>query len=137
MDCVTPTPESQLKFSISLRVMAPRQIFEIQRKDSQRKGLNHLGIRMLELNVPPGWLLGVSPPHYIIGRARADTHAHTHIPRHTASSGGRARTDTHSLTHPPTLSQTGPNLPTVGFRTAEFLSKVRFQSSTPVTLAFL
>lgn len=79
---------------------------------------------MLELNVPPGWLLGVSPPHYILGRARADTrthpHAHIHTPRHTASSGGRTRTDTHSLTHPPTLSQTAPNLPTVGFGTAEF-----------------
>lgn len=87
---------------------------------------------MLERNVPPGWLLGVSPPHYILGRARADARTHGHTLTHTPiypgtlhpRAGAPGRRLTHSLTHPPTnpptLSQTAPNLPTAGFGTAEF-----------------
>ena len=87
---------------------------------------------MLERNVPPGWLLGVSQPHYILGRARADARTHGHTLTHTPiypgtlhpRAGAPGRRLTHSLTHPPTnpptLSQTAPNLPTAGFGTAEF-----------------
>lgn len=85
---------------------------------------------MLELNVPPGWLLGVSPPHYILGRARADTRTHPRTHPHTLPHCilGRARPDGRSLTHPPTYAfADGSNLPTVGFETG--IPSLKFDSS--------
>ena len=82
----------------------PFRYLRSREKTPSEKAWTSLGIRTLELNVPPGWLLGVSPPHYIIGRARADTltRTHPHTPPHCIL--GRARPDGHSLTHPPTYA---------------------------------